>query len=983
MFLRFAMSVAVYAAALAPAAISADRIIQFNRDVRPVLSDKCYGCHGADAAAKKIPFRLDSEAAAKDHLGHVVARITATNPAVRMPPVYSGLKLSDSEIETLRLWIEQGAKWQKHWSFLPPERPPLPTGRNTAWPRNGIDPFVLDRLQREGLAPSPEASRETLFRRVSLDLTGLPPTPAEMDSFLGDRSPDAYEKAVDRLLASPRYGERMAERWLDAARYADSNGYQYDGERVMWRWRDWVIDAFNRNQPFDQFTVEQIAGDMLPHATRAQRIATGFNRNHRGNTEDGIVPEEYAVEYVVDRVETTSTVFLGLTLGCARCHNHKHDPFTQKEFYQVFAYFNNVPESGRAIKYGNSPPLEPAPTEAQQRELDSLESRIGEQRQILAGADDAGGLHCSPCADWWRPSGESPLEPLAGAAAFDIDDRFTLLARVSFDAGRDGPLLTRMQDTPRGKGYALLLDQGKVHFRLVSNYADDAIKAETEEAIQPGRSHHLAVTYEGSIMAQGVRLYLDGRPAKVQVLQDNLYRPFRNAGRAFKEPFRVGAGAGSRFSGAIDDVHVYGRVLSDDEIAAVALKETVGAIAAKPASARTPAESNVLRWYSLENAVDPKVREAWRRLNDLLRKKENLDRSIPTVMVMAESNPPKETHLLIRGAYDHPGEKVEPGIPGALPRLPGGAPNNRLGFARWLVSPDNPLLARVTMNRFWQMYFGTGIVKTTEDFGSQGEYPSHPELLDWLATEFMRSGWDTKAMQKLIVMSATYRQSSKATPELVEHDPENRLLARGPRLRLPAEMIRDQALYVAGLLAEKVGGPSVKPYQPAGLWKDLSMQDMDYIQSKDADLYRRSLYTFWKRTIAPPMMVTFDAAQRESCVVRETRTNTPLQALDLMNDVTFVEAARALGQRMLASSGDRLRNGFLMALARDPSPQELQILRDNLNYHLDYFANRRAAEAFLHQGQSPLDSSVDTRQLAAYTSVASLILNLDEMVTKQ
>jgi hypothetical protein len=986
MRLRLA-TVALLAIALALCALSSDRLVQFNRDVRPILSDKCFGCHGPDAAAKKIPFRLDSQDATKDHLANIIPRITAAKPALRMPPVYSGLKLAEAEIETLRLWIAQGGKWQNHWSFIPPEQPPLPAIRNAAWPRNPIDYFILDRLEREGLPPSPEASRETLFRRVSLDLTGLPPTPAELDAFLRDPAPNAYEKVVDRLLASPRYGEHMAARWLDAARYADSNGYQYDGERVMWRWRDWVIDAFNRNQPFDQFTIEQIAGDMLPNASRAQRIATGFNRNHRGNTEDGIVPEEYAVEYVVDRVETTSTVFLGLTLGCARCHNHKYDPFSQKEFYQTFAYFNNVPESGRAIKYGNSPPLEPAPTEAQQRELNNLEVRISQEQQILHDRGP-GRLTCAPCTGRWLPPDESPLAPLTTAAAFDIDDRFTLSARISSESTPDGPILTRMQDTPKGRGFALLLDQGKVNFNLVSNYESDAIRVETEDALQPGRSYHLTVSYDGTIMAQGVAIYIDGKAARVHILQDNLYRPFRNAGRAFKEPFRIGAGAGKRFGGTINDVHVFSRVASADEIDGLALDESVNTIAAKSEATRTSTENNVLRWYSLENAADRKVREAWHRLNQLLREKEKLERAFPTVMVMAESNPPKETHLLIRGAYDKPGETVEPGIPAALPPLPSGAPNNRLGFAQWLVSPGNPLLARVTVNRFWQTYFGTGIVKTVEDFGSQGEPPSHPELLDWLATEFIRSGWDTKAMQKLIVMSATYRESSMSTPDRIQRDPDNRLLARGPRFRLSAETIRDQALYVAGLLTEKIGGPSVKPYQPAGLWKDLSMQDMDYIQSKGADLYRRSLYIFWKRTIAPPTMVTFDAAQRESCVVRETRTNTPLQALDLMNDVTFVEAARNLGQRMLKSNGDRLRNGFRTALARDPSAQELQILRDNLNYHLDYFATAQhrdshAIDEFLHQGDSPIDATLDKRQLAAYASVASLILNLDEMVTKQ
>jgi hypothetical protein len=486
-----------------------------------------------------------------------------------------------------------------------------------------------------------------------------------------------------------------------------------------------------------------------------------------------------------------------------------------------------------------------------------------------------------------------------------------------------------------------------VHVHLTSNYVNDAIRIETEETIEPKRWYNLTVTYDGSIMAQGVRVYIDGKPAKAQVLSDNLYRPFRNAGRLFKEPFRVGAGAGpaNRFRGMIDGVHIYGRVLSDEEIGGLALGESIAVIAKKPAAERSRRESQVLRWYSLENAAEPEIREAWKRLTTLRREKEKLERSFPTVMVMAESPVPKQTHLLIRGAYDKPGEIVEPGLPAALPQ-------------------------------------------TVEDFGSQGEWPSHPELLDWLATEFVRSGWDVKAMQKLIVTSAAYRQSSKATPELVERDPENRLLARGPRFRLPAEMIRDQALYVAGLLTEKLGGPSIKPYQPAGLWKELSMQDMDYVQSKGPDLYRRSLYIFWKRTIAPPMMMNFDAAQRESCVVRENRTNTPLQALDLMNDVTFLEAARFLGQRMIKEGGmdedARLRHGFRLALGRSPTADEARILRDSLHYHRDYFSGKQGdLEAFLKQGDSPPDPAIDRRDLAAYASVASLLLNMDEMVTKQ
>ena len=956
----------------------------------------------------------------------MIRRITAENKAIKMPPVYSGLSLTDREIETLRTWIAQGAKWQRHWSFLAPVMPVVPEVKNAAWVRNPIDAFVAERLDREGLTPSPEASRETLLRRVSLDLTGVPATLAELDAFLNDKSPNAYESAVDRLLASPRYGERMAARWLDAARYADSNGYQFDGERVMWRWRDWVIDAFNRNQRFDQFALEQIAGDLVPNATTAQKIATGFNRNHRANTEDGIIAEEYAVEYVVDRVETTSTVFMGLTLGCARCHNHKYDPFTQKEFYQIFAYFNNVPEMGRAMKYGNSPPLVPAPTLEQQSAVQKLEARIHETEAIFniqaVSIDEAQRRWEKTLANmdalYWAPTAGldiafpfesgAPVSLVPGrigkaapfdditvvealqAGAFDIEDRFSLAAWIYSDTVPDGSIVTKMADQPKGKGYGVHINHGKVYVNLTSNWVDDAIRLETETTLEAKRRYHIAVTYSGSRMAEGVHVYIDGKPAKVKVELDSLYRPFGNAGFKFREPLRIGAGWGKdrRFHGQIDDVLVYSRVLQESEIEGLALGESLQAIAQKQASARTAVEASQIHSYFMENVSPPEVHAAYRRLAVLLQEKEKLERSFPTVMVMDERPVRKDTFVLVRGAYNVPGEKVEPGVPAALPPLPDGAPKNRLGFAKWLIDPANPLLARVTVNRFWQMYFGTALVKTTEDFGMQGDAPSHPELLDWLATDFVRSGWNVKAMQKRIVTSATYRQSSKVTPELVQRDPENRLLARGSRHRLPAEMVRDQALFVAGLLVDKVGGPSVKPYQPAGLWKEINMQDGDYTEGKGDDLHRRSLYTFWKRTIAPPMMTNFDSPSREACEVRETRTNTPLQALDLMNDVSFLEAARFLGQRMLKEGGgsadSRLRYGFRVVTGHAPSASEQQVLRDSLQYHLDYFSSGKGeAGAYLKQGVAQTDTAVNTRELAAYAALASLLLNLDETITRE
>ncbi len=636
--------------------------VDFNAQVRPILADKCYSCHGPDSG-KKLPLRLDSEAAAKLDLGgarhaivaghpeqsELIQRITAQKPAMRMPPVYSGLKLTENEIATLRQWIAEGAPWQKHWSLIPPKRPELPAVSDLRWPVNAVDRFILSRLDREGLKPSPEASKETLIRRVSLDLTGIPPTPAEVDAFVADASPAAYEKVVDRLLRSPQYGERMAARWLDAARYADTNGYQYDGERVMWRWRDWVIQAFNRDEPFNKFALDQLAGDMLPNATPDQIIATGFNRNHRANTEDGIIPEEYAVEYVADRVDTTSTVFLGTTLGCARCHNHKYDPFTQKEYYQVFAYFNNVPELGRAYKFGNSPPLVPAPTAEQQKQLNELNARIGalrgaldRQAKTLATAELS--WEKSAPSDRWAPSpgldaakfvaqpqefdGKTAIDvPKAGL--FDIEDRWTISAWVRPDESVDGSLVSRMQDTPKGRGYGIHLDHGKLHVNLTSTWADDAIRIETEQSIAGNQWHHIAVTYSGSRMAEGLGVFIDGKIAPVKVLLDTLYRPFNNNVKDFPQPLRLGTGWGPerRFHGSMDEVRIYHRVLNSDELAALGLRETARDIAAKPVKQRSVAEQFALRSMFLESGAQENVRTITASLQNLLLDREALQRT--------------------------------------------------------------------------------------------------------------------------------------------------------------------------------------------------------------------------------------------------------------------------------------------------------------------------------------------------------------------
>ncbi len=1054
-FLLLAPWLVILPGALAAVAVPQGGLIEFNRDIRPILSDTCFQCHGPDKAKRKAGLRLDLETSAKAMRdGHsaivpgqparseLVRRLTASDVKDRMPPVEAGRQLTAPQIELLRRWIEQGAKWQAHWSFIAPQRPAVPKVRKqVSTLANPIDNFVFDRLEREGLQPSVEASRATLLRRVSLDLTGLPPSPAELDAFLADTSAAAYERVVDRLLASPRFGERMASRWLDAARYADTSGYQSDGERFMWRWRDWVIDAYNRNLPFDQFTIEQLAGDLLPGATRAQHIATGFNRNHRGNSEGGIVPEEYAVEYVVDRVDTTATVWLGLTMGCARCHDHKYDPVTQREYYQVFAFFNNVPEKGRALKLGNSPPVLAAPTETQERELAKLTQHViaaetqlrGLESEITAAQRDwERALAKAPPLQWTVTDGlkarfeldgkltatfgtNAPARFELGPAGFApgrsglaamldgrrfIDcgevgnfgflDAFTLSAWIRPLGPKGGAILSRMAELAAdtgsatdSEGYGVHLKAGRLQVHLTKRWLDDALRVETEHALKPDRWQHVAVVYDGSRTAAGVKVLVNGQSQKLRVLLDELNQTFQT-----KQPLRIGSGGGpaNRFHGLIGDVRVYDRALRQEEIEIVATTETLSALAALPVAQRNPAQAAKLRACFLDAYAPEAHHRAHAEVGRRRAQQVTFAADLPTVMVMEEMAKPRETFVLRRGEYDKRMEQVSPGVPASLPRLPTGVAPNRLAFARWLVSADHPLTARVAVNHQWQMLFGNGLVKTPEDFGSQGEPASHPELLDWLATEFVGHGWDVKRLLKLMVMSATYRQSSRVTPALLARDPENRLLARGARVRLPAEMIRDQALAVSGLLVGNIGGPSVKPYQPKGLWKDLT--GTDYEPDHGDKLWRRSLYTFWKRTSPQPTMITFDAAGREACSVRPSRTSTPLQALALMNDVTYVEAARCLAQRVLREGGAtpeaRVRLAFRLVLTREPQARELRVLLEGLNHHLKrYQANLAAARALVKAGESPQDERLDVSELAAYAATASLILNLDEAITKQ
>jgi hypothetical protein len=1064
---RLALAAAIATSCIAAASSSNDRLraqapsapapvpVSFNREILPILANNCFACHGPDEKKRETKFHFDTQEGMFAKRGVIepgnaaesllVEKITDPNPKDRMPPPDSGHSLTERQIDLLRRWIDEGAKWDTHWAYVAPKRPDLPAVRDTTWGKNPIDQFILARLEREGLRPSPEADKETLLRRVTLDLTGLPPTLAEIDSFLTDSSPDAYEKRVDALLRSPHYGERMAVPWLDAARYADTHGYHIDSLRNMWPWRDWVIGAFNQNLPFDRFVIEQLAGDLLPGATREQKIASGFNRNHMINFEGGAIADEYQVEYVVDRVEATSSAFMGLTMGCARCHSHKFDPITHKEFYEFFAFFNNVPELGLDGRTGNAVPLLPLPSPDQQARLDELNAGIKARETAL---DDT--VVPPLQAQWESAAREKPLQADAAGlqAHYELDGNFsdisgryqhgrTIIGEPTFDGGRVGRAATfdgdtevsfgnvggferdeafslaawlrgrgnlpmagfqKIESADRRRGYEWQFDDivlvdiqkwaARLSVRLASDSPDSAIEVRTRERLRLGDWYHVAFTYDGSGKAAGVSLYLNGERLDLEVVRDTLRGPIGS-----DAPLRLGSKAiGKPFVGQIDDLRLYNRALTPQQVEDLAIHYPIRAVLSGVLGKPSRDDTNRLREYFLTYQAPEALRAAHAELERLRVRKEDLVKIIPTAMIMAEAKKPRETFILARGDYRNQTDKVTPGVPAILPPLPKDAPPNRLTLARWLVDPGHPLTSRVAVNRYWQTYFGYGIVKTQEDFGVQGEPPTHPELLDWLATEFIRTGWDVRAMQRLIVTSATYRQSSKTTAALVEKDPENRLLARGPRLRMPAEMVRDTALAASGLLNDAIGGPSVLPYQPKGLWEELAFGDgfsaQSYEQSHGPDLYRRGMYTLWKRTAPPASLATFDAPDREKCTARRAQTNTPLQALVLMNDPTFVEASRALAERALREGGkdakSRLTYAFRLATARKPSGKELNVLRTLLNGRYKTFRqDRQAALKLLAVGESPRNRTFDAAEFAAYTTVASVIFNLDETITKQ
>jgi hypothetical protein len=1038
----------VLALSLAGSSIGADSTepVRFGREVLPILSENCFKCHGPDEKARKAKLRLDIRDGAlkviepgKSDESEIIRRIFSDNPEEKMPPPKSNRKITAEQKDLLKRWVNQGAPWGKHWAYETPSRPPLPKVKNSTWPRNGIDFLVLARLEKEGLTPSPEASRETLIRRLTLDLIGLPPTRKEIDDFLADHSPSAYEKVVDRLLASPHYGERMAMDWLDDARYADTNGYQNDFARTMWPWRDWVIGAFNRNLPFDQFVTEQIAGDLLPGATLEQKIASGFNRNNRTVTEAGSIDDEWRVENNVDRVETTATVFLGLTMGCARCHDHKYDPISQKEFYQFFAYFNSIGEQGVYTEQrGNVRPLVAVPTPENENRLQQFDAAISTAEKA-AGAEEAslaekqrqweneqltkaapkipedaairlplaGNLQIAAANQKdlqaaYRGNGQPVWNdaPLGKSLRLDGKDDSFLDAGQAIQLDRNekfsygawvkphgfGAVLSKMDDAASYRGFDLLLNDNKIQVHLVHSWPQNAIKVTSKPNLPQNVWSHILVTYDGASQAGGVKIYINGTAVPVDINENHLTDTI-----ATSQPLRIGKRS-TAFSlkGDITDVRFYRRTLSPEEVQGLATQPTFQ-ILQSPQEKRTKEQQEFLtQTYRARYAAS--WQEAKRKVDQLRKEKSEYEKAIPTVMVMEELAKPRDTYVLKRGRYDMPdkNKKVQPGVPACLPAMKANTPANRLGLARWLVDPENPLTARVTVNRYWQRYFGTGLVKTAENFGLQSELPSHLDLLDWLATEFIRTGWNVKEMQKLIVMSATYRQSSRETPELLQKDPDNRLLARGPRFRLPAELVRDNALAIAGLLTDKVGGPSIKPYQPAGLWEELAggAGEGPYVQDKGPNLYRRSLYVYRKRTVPHPEMATFDAGSREICQVKRARTNTPLQALELMNDVTYVEAARHLAQLMLSEGGqtatERINFAFRRAVARPPTSSELQVLERGLErYRKNFLADPESAKQLIRLGDSPVDSKIDPVELAAYMATAEVILNLDETITKE
>ena len=1050
--------------------VSAEDVVNFNRDIRPILSDKCFACHGLDKLARKADLRLDRRESAVEtkaivpgepEKSAVIERIFSTDDETVMPPKKSNKPLTDDQKALLRRWIAEGAEYHPHWSLIPvPKQVEVPKLNEKAnWVRNPIDAFVMSRLQQEGLQPAAEATRETWLRRASFDLTGLPPSLGDLDKFLQDTSSNAYEQAVDRLLESPAYGERMTNEWLDVARYADTFGYQADRDTHLWPWRDWVIRAFNNNLSYDQFITWQTAGDLIPDATVDQRLATAFNRLHRQTNEGGSIEEEFRQSYIADRVVTNGTAFLGLTLECARCHDHKYDPIAQADFYKLAAFFSNIDEHGLYSHFTETAPtpslllyegdqktrheellakirlsesnLDRIRDDARQRFAEHWSSKleinnVGSLSQVLnrnssvtpvkpgTAASASANTSFMPKLrlnfDDAKPNGENKLVPgIAGQAIkFSGDDAFGCPGSGKY--GRTSPFsisvwLKPAEHKPRVailhqcvaaedaafRGYSLVLDNGHPQFSLIHFWPGNAIQIQASQQIPLNEWTHVAIVYNGSSHAAGLRLFINGNSADVDVVKDKLtrdikYRPEWGDSNSGGVEMSLGArfrDVGFRH-GAIDELAVYDHEISPLEVMKLSREFPVPATPAGETKIKLP-DAARFEHYLLRD--DEPYQSAGKELQDLRNQENELVTLVKQIMTMQELPEPRPTHVLKRGAYDSLGELVTADTPASILPFPTDYPRNRLGLAKWMTDDRNPLTSRVAINRLWSLFFGRGLVASVEDFGGQGQTPSHPELLDWLARDFMDHGWNVKQFCKKVVLSATYRQSSRPSdPKLYHEDPENRLLGRGPRYRLSAEQLRDNAVAVSGLLVPKVGGPSVMPYQPAGLWEEAGT-GKSYAQSKGEGLYRRSLYTFWRRTSPPPSMRTFDATSREVCTARRERTATPLQSLVLLNDPQFIEAARVLAEKLIhqpdSDLESRIRQAFRLLTSRLPSPKETEILKRLYRDQKTYFDSvPNEAKQFISIGEAPRDERIDPIDHAAMTVVINNLLNFSESVTK-
>ena len=1031
--------------------------IRFNEHVRPILSDKCFHCHGPDEKHIKGKLQLHTLEGAIKNLSKkgkrfavvpknikessLWERITTDDEDDIMPPPDTNKTLSAHEKAILKRWIEQGAEYEDHWAFIPIKNP-APPKAVSKWGSSAIDKFILSKLESVSLTPQKEASKESLIRRLTFDITGLPPTIEEIDSFLNDKSANAYEKLIDRLLSSPKYGEHMARYWLDAARYGDTHGLHLDNYRSMWPYRDWVINAFNKNMPFDQFTTEQLAGDLLPNRTIDNQVASGFNRCNVTTSEGGSIAEEYYVRYAIDRASTTSTVWLGLTAGCATCHDHKFDPISAKEFYSMYGFFNNITENAMDGNKSKVPPIVYLYSDEDKKKLADLEQQISGLNKDLVPWNQNSKMY----KEWLTKAEAGKLDfkkpdkpylhlnfenikslkiPIKGTAVssallkskelntskhiangksgkalklngedfievgefgnFERDQGFSYGGWIKHTGLNGATLISKMDNTSYHRGWDLYFEGDRAVVHIINDWPGDALKVTTNAKVPKKKWVHVFATYDGSSSADGIKIYFNGKSQPVKVNNKNLTKTIQskatlNIGRRYTS---------SPFKGEIDDIMVFDRTLTPVEVVALYGKAPIEKTLKIDANKRNKKQKDELHKFYLEY-FSPGYKALSKKMQALKNKKKKVEDSAPTTLVMEERKEPRGAYVLKRGQYDQRGEKVQPDTPAFLPAFPKGAPKNRLGFAKWLLLKDHPLTSRVTINRFWQQLFGTGIVKTAEDFGSQGEWPSHPLLLDHLAYKFMNEGWNVKKMMKYMLMSSAYKQATTATNKAIQLDPYNRLISRGPRFRLDAEMLRDNALAASGLLIDKVGGAPVKPYQPQGVWKSVAYVGSNtstFKQDKGEKLYRRTLYTFIKRTAPPPVMATFDAPNREACTVRRERTNTPLQALQLMNDIQFVEAARVLATNAMKAQSDdqsRIKNMFRLLTARYPNEREVTIITKTLeNIRNEYKSQPKDAELLISQGEVPADKSLDKIELASWTLLANQLLNLDEVITKE